>query len=177
MRLFFGIELDERARIAAVKCMDSLRRDIDARFVDNDNLHMTVCFVGEVDVTMLKRVEEIGEKAAILSTGRKLTLSKLGFFGTPSNAILYIGVDGAHGFASLSDSLKKNLTLAGLPCDPKRFSPHITIARRAFVTPRIINEMSPESITWNAGHLTLFDSARISGRLVYTPVCRWPLNR
>ncbi|MBW8895177.1 MAG: hypothetical protein JF613_03205 [Acidobacteria bacterium] len=53
MRLFVGVELDERVKEAAAQIADSLRLDLgqrlDARWVPPANLHITLWFLGEVE--------------------------------------------------------------------------------------------------------------------------------
>ena len=53
MRLFIGVELDERVKKAAAAIGESVRRElgqrVDARWVPVDNLHITLWFLGDVD--------------------------------------------------------------------------------------------------------------------------------
>ena len=177
MRLFYGIEPDERSRHAAWDCLENVKRRVEGRFVILSNLHMTVCFAGEVDQSRVQEAMDIGERAALTAKKGELRLARLGYFGKSSNAILYIGVDRAECFTGLSDYLKRSLADAGLPCDPKGFSPHITIARKVRVTDEIISSFAPENVSWTADKLTLFESARVSGQLTYTPIGRWHFKR
>ena len=52
MRLFIGIELDDRVRESSAAIADSIKRQLgrrlDARWVPADNLHVTLWFIGNV---------------------------------------------------------------------------------------------------------------------------------
>jgi len=134
MRLFVGVELDERVREAAAVIAESLRRElgarVDARWIPSSNLHITLSFLGEVDESRAKRVigaleRQFGERAF------EMALEGLGAF-PPSGAprVFWLGVtDGAASLSRLNHELAARLEPIGFQPEQRAFSAHLTIAR------------------------------------------------
>jgi 2'-5' RNA ligase len=134
MRLFVGVELDERVREAATVIAESLRRElgarIDARWIASSNLHITLSFLGEVDEFRAERVigalgPEFGERPF------EMELEGLGAF-PPSGAprVFWLGVtDGAASLSRLNHELTARLEPIGFQPEQRTFSAHLTIAR------------------------------------------------
>ena len=93
-------------------------------------LHITLCFIGDVPD---ERVEEIGE---IVNTsvkgvrGGRITLKGVGCFPNPKRPrIVYAGIEMDIPLEQLSDEIRRRLSSAGIPFDEKPFKPHITVGR------------------------------------------------
>jgi RNA 2',3'-cyclic 3'-phosphodiesterase len=81
MRLFAGIELDQRTRDACVAIQDRLRTTgFDARFEPAEKLHITLAFLGRVDPAQLDDVTHVLDDVASHHLTFTLTLDKLGAF-------------------------------------------------------------------------------------------------
>ena len=172
MRLFFGVELNSDARRAAAGYARAARSLWPGRYVEADNLHMTLCYVGEVEDARLDQLRQIGAQAAAALPHAPLTLGAPGYFGRSDRAILYLRAQGAETYAAAAQALRRLLQQAGMPCDPKPFVPHITLARNACLSERA--PRPPVPVTWTPPGLTLFHSHRPQGVLTYTPLARWP---
>jgi len=134
VRLFIGVELDERVRDAAAAISESVRRDlgqrVGARWVPAANLHITLWFLGEVDES---RVESMMN--AIDSRYREgafdVEISGLGAFpSSGSPRVFWLGVTaGAESLAHLHAELTSRLELLGFEAERRAYSAHLTIAR------------------------------------------------
>lgn len=189
MRLFVGVELDERVQDAAAQIADSLRLDLeqrlDARWVPPPNLHITLWFLGEVEQS---RVEPTiaALDAPFHEPAFDLEISGLGVFppsGSPR--VLWLGVtSGGTPLARLHAELNRRLEPIGFVPERRAYSAHLTIARvkemRRGVSYREVRDML-RSRTANAGRcrvgaVTVFRSRVSSKGAAYEALLRVPLR-
>ena len=134
MRLFVGIELDERVRQAAAEIAESLRRDlgegVQARWVPAANLHITLWFLGEVDESRVESTMRAFDRP-FAEAAFDLAVSGLGAFpasGPPR--VFWLGVTaGAGPLARLHAELTGRLQPIGFEAERRAYSAHLTIAR------------------------------------------------
>lgn len=141
------------------------------RYVNPENLHMTLCFVGEVEPNRLKEVQAVGRQAAAFLPGTPLTLMQSGYFGRRDKGILHLTAGGGEAYKPVAQQLRMLLERSDLPHDPKPFVPHITLARNADIRSDVPVQVAP--VCWTPQRLTLFHSHRIDGILTYTPLMQW----
>lgn len=144
-RTFIAVELSPEVRARIVQHIACLRRELPevrASFSREDNLHVTVKFLGNVPVDDIPKVSEAVERATRSVSSFELTVSGCGTFpprGRPS--VLWIGVGGAGNLPAdpagpaianlgkLHGGIEEELAAAGFPREPRPFHPHLTIAR------------------------------------------------
>ena len=132
LRTFIAIELppDVRARVA--QHIKQLRRqlpDVRASWSREDNLHLTLKFLGNVPVADIPKVSDAVERATKTVSSFQLTFSGCGAFpprGRPS--VLWIGAQG-FGLQALHAALEQELSDQGFPRESRPFHPHLTVAR------------------------------------------------
>jgi 2'-5' RNA ligase len=138
MRLFFGVPLDAEARRLIVEWSAMWRRELPKiRWVEEDALHVTVVFLGEVPDARLEEVESAADAAirSLPETGpmtAKFSLAQPGVFVHPPRAVLWLGVDDPGWISAAARSLGRSL--AHLSEEAARdmtrsFTPHVTLAR------------------------------------------------
>lgn len=125
MRLFVAIAIpdDVSARLSAV--MGGLDG---ARWVDPENFHLTLRFVGEVDSGVADDLE--GALAGLQSPAFDLQLKGFGHFersGRPR--ALWADVEPEPLLALLRGRVEAAVRRAGLAPEGRRFTPHVTLAR------------------------------------------------
>ena len=125
-RLFVAIDLPERIRGDVSSLYEAIHG---ASWTPEDNLHLTLRFIGEADGDAIQRID-----SALRSVEFKpftMRLKSTGFFpprGQPK--ILWCGVARNEELLSLQKQTERALTSkASLPPQDRKFSPHITIAR------------------------------------------------
>lgn len=130
-RLFTGLELPSEARLAL-----SLKRGglSGARWIDPENYHITLRFIGDVDN---RTANEIAHALDMLegSPAFPITLDHLGAFGGDKPRALYAGLAPSAPLARLQAAHERVLQRAGLPPDGRRFVPHVTLARLRGTSP------------------------------------------
>ncbi len=134
MRLFYAVELPEPTR-AALGRLEAAQGTAGAdayRWVDPSLLHVTLAFVGERPETELEQLRRVGESAAGQRRAFELALGEAGHFGSPrAPRVLWVGLAGDLAALELLQAALSNcLRVAGYPVEERRFSPHITLARR-----------------------------------------------
>jgi 2'-5' RNA ligase len=100
----------------------------DVRWSDPDDLHITLRFIGEVDEPTY---EEIGEGLAhVTAPPFEVQLQGIGHFpprGDPTT--LWIGLAPSEGLQLLKRKVDRQLASLGVAPDPRKYAPHLTIAR------------------------------------------------
>ena len=123
MRLFIAIRLSCEMKRALLACMRDLKKQgVKGKFVPEENLHLTLAFIGEYDdPTYVKRVID-----SIPAPRFGLGLSGCGSFGE----LLWAGIKENKELESYAEGLRAALKAADIPFDRKRFIPHITLVRK-----------------------------------------------
>jgi len=124
-RLFVALELPEVLKEAIGEIQVGLR---DARWLDEEGLHLTLAFIGEVDGAAGRRIEEALSRVEAPSL--EIELHGLGHFplrGSPR--VLWTGASPAAELRFLAAAVRRELSRAGYPPERRKFAPHVTIAR------------------------------------------------
>jgi len=158
IRLFVGLDLppDLAQRLTAFSCGVP-----GARWVEPRNLHLTLRFAGEIDETTAEELD--AELGRIAHPAFSLTLTGLGLFGSRKRAhALWRGVEHSDALDLLARRVEAAAIRAGLAPEPRRFVPHITLARLAAeATPERVQrwlETVPPPETLTVDRFTLFQS-------------------
>jgi 2'-5' RNA ligase len=132
-RVFVAIELANiRKRIA--EHIDRLRSsmpDVRASWSREDNLHLTLKFLGDIPVANVERLSAAASIAASKIAPFEIVVEACGAFplrGQPR--VLWIGIDDpSRKLAELNRALEDECASAGFAREPCPFHPHLTIAR------------------------------------------------
>ncbi len=174
MRLFIAIELPKKVRSELSRALRELRsRSSGGRFSPEDNLHITLHFIGESD-DLLGAVNAV--KAACNGI-RPFNLKPEGyaFFekGDKKTSFITVGGD-TDELMMLREKLESALSDQGFARDYHKFIPHITLGRNVEHDELVSMEMSEISFnsSFTVAALTLFESVREKGKMVYNPLHR-----
>jgi len=123
-RLFVAIRPPEPIRDLLIDAMDDSPA---LRWVGDDNLHLTLRFIGEVERPLAD------DLAAALGPIRfpafDLKISGVGRFEQRSGGALWAGVDPRKPVAELAAKVDRACIAAGLEPERRAFHPHVTLAR------------------------------------------------
>ena len=160
MRLFVAIELDDSLKKTITGTLHELKKSgVRGSYVGSNNLHLTLAFIGEVE-----NVPEIKTALQTISYKPfKLSLSDLGNFGD----ILWVGVKGNQGLSQAAKSVREALDQAGISYDRKKFTPHITLVRKAAGSWKSVKAPKGEMMVKK---ISLMKSSMKDGKTVYTRV-------
>lgn len=124
MRVFVAIDIPEQVRAE----LATLQADLTfGRSVPSDNLHLTLCFLGE-------QPEEAIEEAHLALMDLRpaafdVQLAGVGSFGNREPRVIFADVERNADHAVLEERITRCLRRAGLRFEKRRFRPHVTIAR------------------------------------------------
>lgn len=124
-RLFIAIDLPEalKAHVMAI-----CRGVATARWVPEEQLHLTLRFIGDADEELFSAIR--AGLSQVKSHPFTLALTGTGCFPSPKRPrVLWIGTRGDGTLQQLRQAVEEYLVTSGIPADARPFSPHITLAR------------------------------------------------
>ncbi len=123
-RLFTGLEIPD----GVGQYLATLRGGLHgARWIDPENYHITLRFIGDIDRRMAREIE--GELGEIFREPLEITISGLGVFGGDKPHAIIANVAQTRELSDLQAEHERIMRRLGLPKDPRKFSPHVTLAR------------------------------------------------
>lgn len=176
-RLFVAIRPPEAVRDQLIDTMEGVKN---ARWQDEDQLHLTLRFAGEVD---LRTAEDLaGALGAVGAAPFDLALSGVGHFarkGRPHS--LWAGVAPSPALEALHRKVERACQAAGLEPEHRKFAPHVTVARLGGASGRIEGWLAAHgalrSEPWTVDEFRLYQSELTPGGAEYETVVRYPLRR
>lgn len=128
-RLFFALDLSERHNAQSRQAIIDFKATLAAygRPVPDDNLHITLAFLGEVDNLAYRRLCAVAD--TLRSPPLALTSTQTGYFSAP--AILWLGLSDNRALRQLAATLQAGAAdILQRPAEYP-FTPHISLLRRA----------------------------------------------
>ena len=165
MRLFIAIRLSDDLQQAVCRVQDALlRQGVRGNYTPEENLHLTLAFIGEYSDPdfVLDTIESVP------FVPFELALNGLGAFGD----LWWIGLEHSQALQDYVRRLRHALAEAGVRFDKKRFSPHITILRRADGDLAKLRGVSVDRVGMTADHASLMRSDRGKRGMIYTELRR-----
>ena len=164
MRLFIAIEFDEEI-LSALTNLQSEWKVLGVRgnFTPVQNLHLTLAFIGEYGNPNF--VSEVMNSVSF--NPFSINLDGIGTF----RDIYWAGIAANDALSNYVRRLRRALAENNIPFDRKRFSPHITLVRRAEFN-RSIEELlkNPPNGEMEVKSVSLMSSTRGKSGMIYTKV-------
>ncbi|HET7470896.1 MAG TPA: RNA 2',3'-cyclic phosphodiesterase [Gemmatimonadales bacterium] len=131
MRLFVGIPIVDDARREISALLGRLREtDWPVRWVNDEGLHLTLKFFGEVTPARLDVIEEAVRFAGQGTGALDLRLDDLGAFPSIVRPrVLWAGIDAPAALELLYDRLERGGEAIGFAPEGAPFRPHVTLGR------------------------------------------------
>lgn len=167
MRLFIAINFDEETRARICQVQDRLKVLCTGNFSRPENFHLTLAFLGET------KPQKLGEICALMDRLRfphlSLSFDRVGCFSQEGSELWWLGLAQNKALLALQRELTEGLRQAGFPIESRRFSPHITLARKLrFREVPDKAQLLGTAFSTTADRLSLMLSERVGGRLTYT---------
>jgi 2'-5' RNA ligase len=183
MRAFVAIALEPAARreiaVANREVIAAMVAGSAARWTREENLHLTVAFLGNVDAAL---ISAIAERLGPLAEGivpERLVLAGAGGFPRSRPRVLWLGVEvGRSWFVDLTKAVRASLGEGlGLELDRREPSAHVTLARverpERVLLPALEAAFAGRRIVSQADRLTLFSSSLGRGGPTYVAEREW----
>ena len=158
MRLFVAIRLSEELKTALCQAQREMEaRGIRGKFSPEENLHLTLAFIGDYPEAepVLDALRTVRFRPFALS------LDGIGCFGD----LWWAGIRDSAALTAVARRVRRALAENGIPFDRKRFSPHITLIRKAA---KAAAGVSVPQAEMTVGALSLMRSDRGRNGMLYT---------
>ena len=175
-RLFVAIRPPEAVRARLLDLMEGVPG---ARWLDEDQLHLTLRFIGEVDRHLANDVH--AALAAIRHPPFDIAISGLSWFDRRGETkVLWAGVAPHEPLKALHKKVDHALARARLEPERRAFHPHITLARfgrgAGALGPLIERAGGVTSPPFTVTEFRLYESRLTPERAIHSVVERFPLG-
>jgi 2'-5' RNA ligase len=131
VRLFVAVNFPPILRQEVWEALQPLREaNYPVRWVDVDQIHVTVKFLGNVDD---ERVDAIGQAVRDAAAGTRRFALPLGGAGAFPNAkrprVVWIGCEAVPALELLQHTMERRMERFGFPLEGRPFRPHVTLGR------------------------------------------------
>jgi 2'-5' RNA ligase len=158
MRLFIAVKLSDAMKDSLINMQSILYdRGVRGNYTSEENLHLTLAFIGEYPdcEPVLDALSSVAFRPF------ELSLEGMGRFGD----LWWAGMKDSAALTAVVRRIRRALAENKIPFDKKRFSPHITLIRKAS------GEMpgtAPESVSMTVNTISLMRSDRGRHGMIYT---------
>ena len=166
-RVFFALWPDGETRHALVRATRSVVRRSGGRATPQDNLHVTLAFLGPVNEALLERVRRV---PPLPSPDFELVFDRLGFW-RGSRALWVSPSRVPKALIQLEANLWDRLVEMGFERERRPYRPHVTMARKA---KGVDDDVSP--VSWLVSELALVESKPGGRHPVYETLDVWPFE-
>ncbi|MDR1538774.1 MAG: RNA 2',3'-cyclic phosphodiesterase [Clostridiales bacterium] len=166
MRLFIAINFskDICGKLAALR-EDLRARSQGGRFALDENLHLTLAFLGECDAKQAATAKSVMNAASFEPFA--VSIVRVGRFRRDGGDIWWAGLSDDKPLMNLQRELAERLKDCGFTLEMRKYSPHITLGRE------VITDSAPWKIApfgETISSIELMRSERINGRQIYTAI-------
>jgi len=179
IRAFIAIELSGEIKQELSSLTERLKASgADAKWVNPQNIHLTLKFLGNISAEMIENVKTVLDSAGSKFNAFRITISGLGGFpGTSSPRVIWVGIrDGQDSIKAIHSLLEDELERFGFEKDKRPYSAHLTIGRvRSLKNKQNLKSAMEECARLSLAHLdvdhiTLFQSTLTPKGPTYTPL-------
>jgi 2'-5' RNA ligase len=169
LRTFIAVELETPIRQRLVRLQETLMRSgADVKWVEEENLHVSLLFLGEVDerdvLAVCRATEEVCRQHPVFA----LHVEGVGCFPNPRRPrVFWVGVsNGTEELCALHEALEPPLLALG--CyrrEERQFTPHITLGRARGDRPGGPGLDLQKHARWQCGEQTVREVHVLSSQL------------
>jgi 2'-5' RNA ligase len=130
-RTFIAVraEAGEKLKEMAIALRSDLRND-NIKWVDINNMHITLVFLGDTSDDLISHVTTILQERCSGFSAFNFTIKGLGLFRSIHDPrVIWAGIDAPEEFSDLHMTISQGLSAIGIKPDEHRFKPHLTLGR------------------------------------------------
>jgi RNA 2',3'-cyclic 3'-phosphodiesterase len=175
-RLFTALEIPRDAALS----LSLLRGGLPgARWIDVENYHLTLRFIGDVEGHVADEIANALDR--VRRPSFPLALSGVGAFGSKKPHSIWAGVTASPDLAALQAEIERICQRIGVAADPRKFVPHVTLARLKNTSPiDVAHYLSARgnfsAASFRVGRFVLMSSRDSVGGGPYIVEEAWPLT-
>lgn len=157
------------------------------KWVEKDNLHLTIKFIGEINNDQVEPIKHILSKSLADHNAFDIEISGLGMYPHKNSPrVIWLGITNKKPLINIFKILDKSLTAQDIKPEQRGFTPHLTIARvrrnTDKATVKEIGEILSQFKVDDLGNITidqvkLYQSVLTPSGPIYTNLFSVPLNQ
>jgi len=175
IRTFFALRLRDSTKRQLANCADSLAvydRKVEVDWVDSENYHLTLCFLGELPIPQVDELSVAAQKILVGKESVNIHLHAMESYQSASNWTLLVAkASGSPELNALNVLVRNFVKQTGIDINTDEFYPHITLGRldqgHSFKVPKEWPALNLYSL---ADAVVLLQSKEGERGSVYTPL-------
>ncbi len=169
LRTFIAVDVGKAIRTRLVDLQGKLARaGTEVKWVEAENLHVTLLFLGEVDERQVPRICGIAAEETAKHAPFLLAVQTVGCFPNVRRPrVLWVGIgEGMQELCAIHDALEGPLQELGYRREERRYTPHITLGRvKSDRETAHLAEAIARLGAWKGGEIELAEIRVMSSRL------------
>ena len=160
MRLFIAIRLSDAMKDALTAAQDEMyEHGVRGNFTTRENMHLTLAFIGEYP----DKEQVMDTLSSVSFSSFSIALKGMGCF----RDLWWTGMEESAPLTAVVRRTRRALAENDIPFDKKRFSPHITLIRKATGT---MPGIQIDTVSMQVESILLMRSDRGKRGMIYTAV-------
>ena len=160
MRLFIAIRLSDAMKDALTAVQDEMyAHGVRGNYTTRENMHLTLAFIGEYP----DKEQVMGALSSVSFSSFSIALKGMGCF----RDLWWAGMEESAPLTAVVRRIRRALAENEIPFDKKRFSPHITLIRKATGT---MPGIQIDTVSMPVETISLMRSDRGKRGMIYTAV-------
>ena len=158
MRIFFAIDLPKPLKEKIAASLPSLP---EVRWVEPENLHITLQFIKTIDPELVATLVDKVRLSLKELSSFALETGKVAIFPTPDRPkFIYLSLQANPGLMRLVDTIRESIQTAGHPIEKRKFWGHITLGRfrRGF---------NPKDVSLNSLVMPIFPPIKVQDIILF----------
>jgi 2'-5' RNA ligase len=169
-RVFFALWPDAEVRAALARAVECMHGELHGRPTRSESIHLTLAFLGDVDIANLPRL--LHPPHDIAPASFPLILDDWGCWAR--NGIGWCAPSRVpESLGALAANLENWLRGMGFALERRAFKPHVTLLRKTDCAPM---EQAMMPIAWQVNEFVLVRSRVLPRESQYEVIGRWPLK-
>ena len=186
IRIFVAMELPQEIQDTLQQLQSDLRASMpDVRWTKRGNIHLTLKFLGDVQVSRIDKISDSLRDIACQFSPFVVSLSGIGAFpNSRKPRIVWVGMEkGANRLIEAANLIEEAMKRLGFPREKRPFRPHLTVGRiRHLKNPVAMTEALERSRIGELGQFTVQQISLIKSQLdpagsIYTTLAEMPLEK
>jgi len=169
IRIFIAVELPQEIQDRLGRLQSDFKASMpDVRWTKYSNIHLTLKFLGDVQISRIDKISEALREVAVKFSPFKMNLAGMGAFPNSRRPrIVWVGVEkGFDELVEIANSIEGSMKRLGFPREKRRFSPHLTVGRiRRLTNPAAMTEALDKARVGELGEFTVERISLIKSQL------------
>jgi len=131
LRCFIAIEIPETIKKSIAAIIENLKKsDSDVKWVSEDNIHITLQFLGETEESLIPDIKGALYKILAPYSSFYIKIADVGCFPSGKRPrVIWVGIKESQSLINLYKDISNEMVKFGYQKEERGFTPHVTIGR------------------------------------------------